>query len=269
MGLFDKLIRKKEPAQEGSRNVTASTAPVGTIPVGADGAETAALPSDGDTAAESSAAKTANPFHPRNYARYRLEVQAWFDRLFPGRETLTFEDPSSDRVYADIHVMKPTETDAYYVLYTTGMSEYAMALPAWAKDRADLSRAEIYLFLPAAKFPEDSSWQVSLLRSLARFPHEFHTWVGCGHTALNGAGGEPYSAETSLNGAILSQLGGALEGFEASDGSFINLLYLIPAYREEIEYRETQGMEALNARFDERRLPLVTDLKRPNFCGRS
>lgn len=41
---------------------------------------------------------------------------------------------------------------------------------------------------------------------------------------------------------------------------------LIPAYKEEIEYKLKYGMEGLSQRFAEGKLPVVLDVHRPNFC---
>ncbi|MFQ8729786.1 MAG: suppressor of fused domain protein [Enterocloster bolteae] len=42
---------------------------------------------------------------------------------------------------------------------------------------------------------------------------------------------------------------------------------VVPAYREEIEYKLEYGMEALDKRFSEGNLPMVLDIHRPNYCA--
>ncbi len=54
---------------------------------------------------------------------------------------------------------------------------------------------------------------------------------------------------------------------EAKDGRKVNFYMVIPAYREEIEYKLEYGMEALDKRFSEGNLPMVLDIHRPNLCA--
>lgn len=51
------------------------------------------------------------------------------------------------------------------------------------------------------------------------------------------------------------------------DGKKISFYMLIPACKEEIEYKLKYGMEGLGQRFAENRLPVILDIHRPNFCA--
>ena len=53
----------------------------------------------------------------------------------------------------------------------------------------------------------------------------------------------------------------------AGGGEAGQLYIVIPAYREEIEYKLKYGMDELSRRFRENRLKLVLDVERPNFCA--
>ena len=53
---------------------------------------------------------------------------------------------------------------------------------------------------------------------------------------------------------------------ETEDGKKITFFMLIPAYKEEIEYKLKYGMEGLSQRFVESKMPLILDVRRPNFC---
>jgi hypothetical protein len=46
-------------------------------------------------------------------------------------------------------------------------------------------------------------WPIYLLKMLARFPHQFNTWLWCGHTMPNGDPVEPYADNTQLCCALL------------------------------------------------------------------
>ena len=96
------------------------------------------------------------------------------------------------------------------MLYTTGMSAMPMKLPQeFLPKYKDLERAELLLFLPAewdiltgyetdADVPDRLWWPVRLMKYLARFPHEFKTWLGWGHTLPNSADCVPYDESTKL-----------------------------------------------------------------------
>ena len=71
----------------------------------------------------------------------------------------------------------------------------------------------------------------------------------------------------TFGGVVLDQLGKDLEQVETKDGRVVNLLFAIPAYREEIEYKLKYGMEALQERFAQGELPMVLDPGRPNYCA--
>ena len=70
-----------------------------------------------------------------------------------------------------------------------------------------------------------------------------------------------------MGGVVLVQTGGDMGSMEAKDGRTVNFYMVIPAYREEIEYKLEYGMEALDKRFSEGNLPMGLDIHRPNLCA--
>lgn len=209
---------------------------------------------------------------------YAEAVTGHFQALFPGRESFVYHELVSDLVHIDVNIMYPTPERDYYVLYTTGMSDLPMTLPDELADREDLKYAEVYLFLPGSwdlgrefqldsQVPEQYFWPVRMLKFLARFPHQYQTWLAQGHTMPNGPDYAPLHQDVGFGGMVLDQLGGSLEAVETGDGRRVNLLFVIPAYKEEIEYKLKYGMAALSQRFREGELPMVLDTARPNLCA--
>ena len=84
-----------------------------------------------------------------------------------------------------------------------------------------------------------------MTKYLARFPHEFKTWLGWGHTLPNSADFVPYDDSTKLCGAMLGALQENISMFRAEDGTQINMYCVIPLYKEEMEYQKEAGTEAL------------------------
>ena len=214
---------------------------------------------------------------PAEYGKYAEEIIEQFDMIFPERERIVFHEIVSDLVHIDVNIMKPAEQADFYVIYTTGMSDLPMTLPEEIADRDDLRYAEIFLLMPsswnpgkigqsAEEIPASEFWPIHMVKFLARFPHEFHTWLGWGHTMPNGPDYAPICEGTTMGGVVLSQFDGNIGGFETEDGTQINFLMMIPAYQEEIEYKLKYGMHELDKRYNEGKMSMVTDIHRENFC---
>lgn len=215
---------------------------------------------------------------PVAYGKYSEEISKHFAALFPDREEIVFHEIISDLVHIDVCIRKPNENRKFYVLYTTGMSDLPMTLPEGYQDREDLKYSELYLFLPesfnfgesyslVSDLDDKDSWIIHLVKYLARFPHEYSTWFGYGHTLPNGPQYAPLCDGTKMGGVVLSQGGGDIECVNTDDGKKINLLMVIPAYQEEIEYKLKYGMEGLDKVFSENRMPMILDINRPNYCA--
>ena len=216
---------------------------------------------------------------PETAGTYLEEIEAHFDSLFPGRESFVYHEILSDIVHIDVHIMKPTAEQPFYVVFTTGMSDKPMSIPREIprKERADLELAELFVFLPGdwelggvGKSGSDVSpahfWPIQMLKFLARFPHEYQTWLAYGHTIPNGAEYAPLDHSVGFGGVVLRSGGGPLCSMTAKDGRKLNFYQMVPAYKEEIEYKLKYGMEGLEKVFQEHRISPVLDPQRPNLC---
>lgn len=188
---------------------------------------------------------------------YGEELAAHMEKAFPGREMMVFHELMSDLVHIDVTIMKPTEEEDFYVLFTTGMSDLPMTLPdELLPEYKHLERAELMLFLPGdwdfgglgapgTEVPEEAYWPVRLMKFLARFPHEYQTWFGFGHTIPNDAGYTPYASDTMLSAVILVALREEISEFRAQDGTDITIYMIAPLYEEETEYKLEHGADAI------------------------
>ncbi len=209
-------------------------------------------------------------------SKYSGEITAYFLQLFPGRENFILDESVPGIVSVGVHILEPIREAPYYVVYTTGMSDLPMTVPAGHEEREDLRHAELYMFLPEKWNPDDIEessdpsgsdvWPVGMLRSIACYPHTNGTFLGNGSVIPNGEDYDPLCPATTMGGVVLSELEGDIGGFTAEDGTRINFYMVIPAYAEELKYKLENGMDALNRRFDKGKLPMVTDLGRPNYC---
>ncbi len=215
---------------------------------------------------------------PREVGVYQEEIEAHFAALFPGRERFVYHEMLSDLVHIDVHVMCPTEEQPCYVLFTSGMSDLPMTLPDKINDREDMKYGELYLFLPPdwqlsgegstlRDVPSRYTWPIGVLQFLARFPHEYQTWLGYGHTIPNGPDYSPFDESVGFGSVVLSWGDGPLSTLKTKDGKEIHFYQVIPAYKEEIEYKLKYGMDALLKRFRDAGVPPILDPDRPNTCA--
>ena len=115
---------------------------------------------------------------------------------------------------------------------------------------------------------QEACWPARLLKFLARFPHEYDTWFGAGHTIPNTADYLPYAENTALSGTLLIDQPALAGPLETRDGVRINLYTALPLYREEMEYKLDYGLDALMERM-ERFKPFILDVARENVCADS
>lgn len=263
MGILDKFKKKKEaparPQKEGAAPETEEYTP-------------------GGSAVYRYRTPENQGFRPPEEAGVSMEaIEKHMEGIFPGGEGFVYHEMISDLVHVDVHVLRGPREDDGILLYTTGMSDLPMSLPEEIADREDLKYAELYLLLPGdwdlggegtspRDLPYERFWPVQMLKFLARFPHEYKTWLGWGHSIPNGPDYAPVCPGLGFGGAVLAQPS-LVPPLTTEDGKQISFYMLIPAYKEEIEYKLKFGMEELNRRFTEGKLPLILDVHRANFCA--
>jgi hypothetical protein len=101
----------------------------------------------------------------------------------------------------------------------------------------------------------DSSnyWPIQWLKYLARFPHEYETWLFDGHTVPNGDPAEPLDASTRFIGWLVTVPATVPEEFvrlDIPDGKSIYFLAIVPLYQNEMDFKLQRGTEKLLERFD-------------------
>jgi hypothetical protein len=186
----------------------------------------------------------------------------------------------SDKVHIDVHVVPPSADFPFFALFTSGMSDRPMTVPPGAPTDEAPPYAELCILLPSTwNIPADSAdvanvfedenvyWPIRWLKMLARLPHEYGTWLGFGHTIPNGEAAEPFSDETELGCMLLLTALSLPEEFqtlEISPEKTVKFYTLYPIYREEMDLKMEQGVDALIDLFEECGIGDVLDLMRPN-----
>jgi hypothetical protein len=179
----------------------------------------------------------------------------------------------SDLVHIDVHVVEPTNEVPYYRLVTSGMSDAPMSVP---DELRELRFAELMVTLPRTWSLEQEDWQdeanywpIRWLKTLARFPHEYDTWLGFGHTIPNGDPPEPFADGTQQCCLLVLPSPTVPEGFhklETADGKQIHFYSLVPLYREEMNLKLRKGTEDLLNLFDRHGVQDVIDPARKNVA---
>jgi hypothetical protein len=185
---------------------------------------------------------------------------------------MVFHELVSPLVHVDVHHVEPGVDRPWHTLVTSGMSDRPMHVPDGAEDFA---HAELVACLPpdwpleqSAWEDENHYWPIRWLKMLARFPHEYETWVAYGHSIPNGDPPEPFADNTKLCGMLLLPPMTTAQEFwtlETADRK-IHFWAIVPLYAEEIELKLQQGTDELLDRFQRYRISPVIDPRRRNVA---
>ena len=115
---------------------------------------------------------------------------------------------------------------------------------------------------------EGNYWPLRWLKFLARFPHEYQTWLSDGHTVPNGDPAEPYAPDTKLSCAMIGPPMNVDDEFfklQLEDRAiyFFGVHFL---YREEMDYKLRHGVDRLLELFAKKKVPTVLVPHRANAC---
>jgi hypothetical protein len=197
-----------------------------------------------------------------------------------GPVSSVYHELLSDKVHLDVYIVSPSADFPFYTLVTSGMSDRPMNVPPGASPDDAPPFAELCILLPstwniptdpaevgAAFEDENVYWPIRWLKMLARLPHEYNTWLGFGHTIPNGEDAEPFSDETELGCMLLLTALSLPEEFQTlavSPDKTVQFYTLYPIYREEMDLKMEQGVDALIDRFEVYDTGDMLDLTRPN-----
>jgi hypothetical protein len=184
------------------------------------------------------------------------------DQVYPG-------DPASGT--ADVLHVKPIDSRPYHTLISAGMSSIAMPVPpeVSAPHRLELMMTLPEGWKPAGNVAEElAHWPTRLLQSLSRVPREPERWLGWGHTIRNGEPPQPYASNTQLCGVIVAPSLMVPVGFYELniDSERVAFYAAIPLYREELDLKQSKGMEVLLAKLLEKDINDIVYLKRRNVA---
>lgn len=175
-----------------------------------------------------------------------------------GQIAIVFHEKTSPDTHVDIFHVAPSSLRPFHSLLTCGMSERAMITPRGWEDG---SHAELLICLPES-WPvdmrafqnEEYYWPVRILKALAHYPHENKTWLYAGHSVLCNNPPRPFARNTKMTSVVLRyprMIPTDSSIIKTADGRLIRIWAVIPLYKEEWEFKDRNGFEALEELFCE------------------
>ena len=180
--------------------------------------------------------------------------------------------PVVDGMSVTINVIRPNEIHPYLVLFTVGMSDLPMTVPA---GQEDWRYAELVIHLPADwPHPRDVGpdspwlWPVQWLRKMAYYPHLNKTWLGRPAAIVSSdEPPKPLGANTDQTCLLMvpdfANLGDPLQ---RGDGTKVHFFTVVPLHTSERDFELKHGMKAFFEQFIEHKVPMTVDINRKSFC---
>lgn len=211
------------------------------------------------------AARTA-PFQPATGDPQIIEEVVAHIEKHLGPVHKVFHEIVSDMVHIDVHHVEPSTQRPFHILVTSGMSEAPMSVPpgypgpkllelciCLPPDWRYLTESEAQAEGPAA---ERLYWPIRWLKTLARLPHEYSTFLGVGHTVPNGDPPSPVADNVGFCAMLVTLPYGTSAEFTVMKAREREtwFLGLIPLFKEELELKLNKGLDALEALLDRRGL---------------
>ena len=176
----------------------------------------------------------------------------------------------SPLVHLDIHVINPKPERDFYTLITTGMSDKPMNVPS--DEHKPWQYAELMICLPKEwKLDEESLknedyyWPIRMMKFIARFPHEYRSWLSFGHTIPNGNPSSTYTDNVGFSGVLVDLpvtiFNVNFPVLKIDEKTQIYIYALYPLYENEMDFKLENGTEALTKMFD---IKGITELLDPN-----
>ena len=203
---------------------------------------------------------------PEMYTEEEFEAVANHIEKYYGKFDNIFHEIFSPDIHVDVCIIPPNKDKNYYTLVTVGMGAHYMNVPA---DVYDCGRAELAICLPPYwKINSDDEkwyWPIRLLKNLARLPVNHNSWLGWGHSADNRT---TFADNTALCGSILVDPQRIEEDGESCtlpNGEKVNFYFVIPIYKQEMNYKIKFGTKKLLKRMNN--VSFVVNPDRDDVCA--
>lgn len=197
------------------------------------------------------------------------------DAHFPDAEITVFHELITFDVKVHVYFIQPKDKK-YNILITSGMSSLAMQVPEEIEDKENYLFAELMLLIPKEVTfnnvytgQNKNDFIISMLKQTAKFPHQYQTWMGIGHTIRASEDLEPYSNETEFIGGVMLPSATFDEDFTEikRNGRLISILSFFPLYENELAYKIENGYNSFIDLIIKANALEILDNKRPNLIS--
>ncbi|WP_316796071.1 suppressor of fused domain protein [Pedobacter agri] len=195
------------------------------------------------------------------------------DKFYQSSEITVFHEMLMPDFHLDVYFINSSEDD-FNILLTSGMSLLEMTVREGLENPELHKFAELMILLPkeiefGKIFPSgnENDWIIGMLKETARFPHHYDTWLTIGHTLQATADMEPYSEKTDYVGLVILPSVTFDEEFTEIkiNDEVINIYTIFPLYKNELEYKISNGYNALLDKLIEKDGKEVFDKQRENL----
>jgi|ERR1043166_1303447 hypothetical protein len=210
---------------------------------------------------------------PETTARFLEQISRHIETCWGKERDTVFHEIVSEYAHIDLHIVEATEQPPFHTIITSGMSDRPMTVPEGAEE---CRFAELVISLPPTWPMDEESWKderhwwpFRWLKQLARFPHEYGSWLFCEHTVPNDDPPMAFAPTTEFccmllaSPVLCSDKGGCLV---IDDAIKIYLHSLIPIYREEMDFALSRSSGELLDRLGEAGVTELLQIGRKNVC---
>ena len=168
-------------------------------------------------------------------------IEGHISKYFGSYDSVFHEIYSPD-IHLDVVRIDPTAERNYYTFVTMGAGAYKMNLPEGAEIP---NRAEYLITLPPDWDLENTDdirnyWPIGFLKTIARMPINYDTFLAYGHTASDNKENAPFADNTQLCSIALAypeQFDFAGLTATLPNGEGVIFYQMIPLYEDELEFK--------------------------------
>lgn len=182
--------------------------------------------------------------------------------------------PVMEGISVSINIIRPNDSHPYLVMFTNGMSDLPMKVPA---GQEAWQYAELVIHLPPDwKHPREAGsdlnwmWPIQWLRKMAYYPHQSDSWLGLPAALVSSDEPPvplgPNTKQTCL--LMVPNFSNLNPPLQTTDGRQINFFTVVPLYTEERDYELKHGMRPFFEQIAKHGVPFTVDLNRPNFAAK-
>lgn len=215
-----------------------------------------------------------NPFsNKKHYHEHAEWIDDHLSQFFDDDLVSVFHELPTLDLHLDVYLIKP-ENKSFNILLTSGMSTLKMNVEEQVENPKEVEFAELMMLIPKTidfgpvfTGKNKYDWIISILKTTAKFPHFYDTWIGIGHTIQAQEDLTPYASNTDFVGAVILPSVTFDQDFTEinKNGRKINIYNVHPLYKNEMEYKIENGYGKLLGLLIEANEEEVLDLNRKNL----